>query len=93
MLGDQGYRNRIQAEDRFDLVRGVAALEEIAAHALGEKHLEIRLRLTSEGPERTVNEILEGQGKLIFGDDSDDPQGRAAKSERILFPSRQLLDA
>src|SRR2546426_11830541 len=93
LLGDKGDRNRVQAEDRLDLVCRIAALEKITAHAFSEKHLEIRLWLTSEGPECTVHEILQGQGKLIFGDDSDDPQGRAAKSERILFPGRQLLDA
>src|SRR5260370_23210293 len=58
LLGDEGDRNRVQAENRFDLVRGIAALMEIAAHAFCEKHLEIRLRLTSEGPESRVHEIL-----------------------------------
>src|SRR2546428_10222256 len=66
LLGDEGYRSRVQAEDRLDLVRGIAALKKIAAHAFSEKHLEIRLRLTSERPEGTVHEIPEGQTKLIF---------------------------
>src|SRR2546426_1454186 len=93
LLGDEGYRNRVQAEDRLDLVRGIAALKEIAAHAFSEKHLEIRLRLASERPESYVHEIPQGQRKLIFDDDSDDPQSCAAKSERVPVPGRQLLDA
>src|SRR5258708_19080353 len=93
LFGDEVYRNRIQAENRFDLVRRIAALVEIAAHAFCEKHLEIHLRPAPEGPESRVHEIPEGQRKLILDDDSDDSQSCAAKSERVLVSGRQLLDA
>jgi hypothetical protein len=57
LLRNKTYCHRIEAKNRFDLVRGIAVFLKIAAHAFHEEHFKICLRFVFERLESCVYEI------------------------------------
>src|SRR6185295_1849556 len=64
LLRDRRQSHRTEAQNRFDFVRRVAALTEVASQALDDEHLRLRIRiadLSLEYREGFVHQVVQGQ--------------------------------